>query len=100
MEPDPAAKASREVRGYRVRGRVQGVGFRWWTRREAERLGVEGSVRNEVDGSVSVVATAAPTVLERFEHALRHGPPLAVVERLERVPALLDGACTGFTIEG
>ena len=43
-----------ELRGYSVNGRVQGVGFRWWTRRTADRLGIAGSVRNLPDGSVEV----------------------------------------------
>ena len=44
------------VRRIRVEGRVQGVGFRHWTRSEAEALGLAGWVRNEADGSVLVLA--------------------------------------------
>ena len=44
-------------RAYRIVGRVQGVGFRWWTRRTAERLSLYGSVRNLTDGSVEVHVT-------------------------------------------
>ncbi|MCA9737620.1 MAG: acylphosphatase, partial [Gemmatimonadetes bacterium] len=47
-----------EVRGYRITGVVQGVGFRWFTQRSACALGVKGTVRNAEDGSVEVVAVA------------------------------------------
>jgi acylphosphatase len=74
-----------EVEGRRIeiRGRVQGVGFRWWTAREAERLGVAGSVRNREDGTVEVWAAATPEVLERFLVSLRKGPGPARVEGLD-----------------
>ena len=45
------------VRGYRVRGRVQGVGFRWWARGVAQDLGLGGTVKNLADGSVAGVST-------------------------------------------
>jgi acylphosphatase len=72
-------------RAYRVVGRVQGVGFRWWTRRTAAELGVGGWVRNEVDGSVVVHATGTPDALQRLEQALGRGPLGARVDRLERI---------------
>ncbi|MDE1156949.1 MAG: acylphosphatase [Neorhizobium sp.] len=53
-----------------VSGRVQGVGYRAWTRSEAGRLGLEGWVRNEADGSVTALIAgpkaATATMLERF----------------------------------
>jgi len=99
-EVEAHADKTRDVRGYRVLGKVQGVGFRWWTRREALRLGIVGSVRNLADGSVWVVGAGTADDLERFEGSLRHGPPLAVVERVERVEAAVDMGCTEFTVEG
>lgn len=77
--------ATREVerRGYRVRGRVQGVGFRWWTQHTATRLGLGGHVRNLPDGSVEVHAAGAPEALEALERALREGPPPARVDSVE-----------------
>lgn len=72
-----------EGRRFLVRGRVQGVGFRWWTEREARRLGVRGTVRNRSDGAVEVYAVASPGVLDRFGGALADGPPAARVDGVE-----------------
>lgn len=70
-------------RRYLVRGVVQGVGFRWWTRSVAERIGVAGAVRNLADGSVEVRARAEPQRLEQLAIALRDGPPGARVDSVE-----------------
>ncbi len=70
-------------RSYRLEGRVQGVGFRAFIRREAERLGLAGWARNAADGSVEVEASGDPDGLEDFEARLRQGPPAARVERVE-----------------
>lgn len=71
-----------------VHGRVQGVGFRWWTRTQAERLGVTGTVRNREDGTVEVTARGSASVLARFVELLHHGPPGAEVQRVEELPAI------------
>jgi acylphosphatase len=70
-----------------IHGRVQGVGFRWWTHREAARLGVAGTVRNQGDGTVEVLAFGSPDQIERLERGLWRGPPLSEVERIERTSA-------------
>jgi acylphosphatase len=57
-----------------VRGRVQGVGFRAWTRARAERDGLEGWVRNRRDGAVEAVLAGAPEAVEQMLDALREGP--------------------------
>lgn len=57
----------------RVRGRVQGVGFRWWTRSRALELGLVGSATNLHDGSVEVVAEGGHAACEALLAALR-GP--------------------------
>lgn len=93
------AHKMREARGYRVIGKVQGVGFRWWTRREAERLGVAGSVRNDEDGSVVVLAAAPGEVLDQFEDSLRRGPPLAMVERVDRWAPSVHPESEEFVVE-
>ena len=66
-----------------LHGRVQGVAFRWWARREATRVGIRGTVRNLPDGSVEVRAAGPAAVLASFLEALRLGPPGAHVERTE-----------------
>jgi acylphosphatase len=87
-----------ESRVYRLEGRVQGVGFRWFVRRHAGELGLDGWTRNEPDGSVTVVASGEEEVLSRFEELLRQGPPAGHVERLERREADSPPAVDGFEI--
>src|SRR3954469_22014979 len=57
-----------------VRGRVQGVGFRWWTRARALELGLSGFARNTSDGRVEVVAEGPRDALERLLDLLREEP--------------------------
>lgn len=88
-----------EVRwGRRVVGRVQGVGFRWWTERKARSLGVKGTVRNCPDGSVEVMAEGADDAMADFDHALRSGPAMARVEHVEEIVCRLPAKIEGFTI--
>lgn len=65
-----------------ITGRVQGVWFRESMRREAERLGVTGWVRNRPDGSVEAVAQGAPEAVDALVEWARSGPPQARVERI------------------
>ena len=65
-----------------VYGRVQGVSFRYYTRREAAKRGLTGWVRNELDGSVKVVSEGDKNLLEGLLMFLHRGPPGAVVERI------------------
>jgi len=67
----------------RVIGQVQGVGFRWFVRERARRLGVTGSVTNLPDGSVLVHAGGTPTALAALRALLGEGPPGARVDQLE-----------------
>ena len=75
-----------------MRGQVQGVGFRWFVWREAERLGLGGFARNLRDGTVEVVSQGTDAALELLEQALRRGPSGARVDALEQVdvPAELE----------
>jgi len=81
--------------GYRVTGRVQGVGFRWWTRSLATRLGISGSVRNLPDGSVAVQATGADNQLRELRARLAEGPPGARVASIDPLPFSPEGIHEG-----
>ncbi len=63
----------------RVRGVVQGVGFRYFAYRRASELQVKGSVKNEADGSVFVVAEGDRSAIEAYIDYLKAGPPSASV---------------------
>lgn len=78
-----------------LRGRVQGVGFRWWACEEARRLGLDGWVRNLADGSVELLAAGPEAVVAKFVDACRSGPRGARVASIER-QAATDDAISGF----
>jgi len=82
---------------YIVQGRVQGVGYRYYARRQAEALGVSGYARNRPDGSVEVVAEGAPKALEDFETRLRAGPDFASVSGVDSAP-IEERGDSGFSI--
>jgi acylphosphatase len=71
---------------FRVQGKVQGVGFRWWTRSLARRLAVTGTVRNLPDGSVEVRAHGTAEALAKLRQELETGPAGAEVSRIEEEP--------------
>ena len=85
--------------GYRVVGRVQGVGFRWWTRRTAEKLGLYGSVRNLPDGSVEIQVAGGVDELVEFEEYLRRGPLGARVDILESIDSAAECPSDAFRID-
>lgn len=66
----------------RVTGRVQGVGFRDWTLRQASRKGIRGWVRNCADGSVEVMLYGDRSVVEDMTRRLRQGPMLSRVDEM------------------
>jgi acylphosphatase len=63
----------------RIWGRVQGVGFRYYTKIEARRRGVSGWVRNRSDGSVEAVVHGPQKAVDGLVEWVRHGPPSANV---------------------
>jgi acylphosphatase len=87
---------------YLVKGRVQGVGFRWFVHREAAEIGLKGWVRNTDEGHVEIVAAGDPEDLAELKEALRKG------SRGSRVDAVIEheldeseGSNLGeFNIEG
>jgi acylphosphatase len=83
-----------------VRGRVQGVGFRWFVEREAHALGIAGWVRNNADGSVEVMAQGSGQQLSAFRGRLRQGPRAARVDNVEELSATPKSGATTFRIEG
>ena len=70
-------------RALRVRGRVQGVGFRWATQREARALGLRGWVRNAPDGSVEIEVEGHEAAVGRLVTWARLGPSGARVDSLD-----------------
>ena len=82
----------------RVIGVVQGVGFRWFVRERARRLGLAGWVKNLDDGSVEVAAAGAPDQLDLLRAELRRGPDGALVEDLQEVEASPESLSTPFII--
>ena len=66
-----------------VHGRVQGVNFRYYTVRTAQRLGLTGWVANRWDGTVETVAEGQREVLEEFQGFLRHGSPSSMVDKVD-----------------
>lgn len=81
-----------------VSGIVQGVNFRYYTSREAERLGVKGWVANREDGTVEVVAEGSRPDLERLQDWLRHGPPSAQVDYVQADWEQATGEFVSFRI--
>lgn len=71
---------------FRARGRVQGVGFRAFVRKQAMAHEISGWVRNEADGSVAGQASGEPSALDAFRSILRVGPPWGFVESLDWEP--------------
>jgi acylphosphatase len=67
-----------------VRGRVQGVGFRYSTVHQARRLGLRGWARNAPDGSVEILAEGSAAAVEELVAWCRHGPPSARVANLQQ----------------
>jgi acylphosphatase len=89
-----------QARRYIVRGRVQGVGFRWFIEREAHILGIAGWVRNNADGSVEVLAQGSRDQLSGLRSRLREGPRAARVDAVEESEVRAAPDITSFRIEG
>ena len=87
-----------------IRGKVQGVGFRWFVREQARRCDLAGWVRNNQDGSVELHVAGDDDCIARFRSAVRVGPHGARVEGVEEVasgdsPDAQDGLPYPFQME-
>src|SRR5437879_5361708 len=87
-------------RHYLVRGRVQGVGYRYFALEAAERLGVRGYVRNLPTGEVEVHAQADEATLDVFKRELEQGPRMARVNEVVESNLPLSGSYSSFLIRG
>ena len=83
-----------------VRGDVQGVGYRYFTRGVAERLGVKGFVRNLHSGEVEVHAEADDVTLGLFRLELERGPRMARVAEIVEKDVPASGTYSSFLIRG
>ena len=81
-----------------VRGRVQGVGFRWFVRESARRLDLAGWVRNRPDGGVELEAEGNAAALDSLRSLLRAGPPGAAVGGIDELTNDTAALPTPFAI--
>jgi acylphosphatase len=81
-----------------VHGDVQGVGFRYFVQRRAQRLGLPGWVRNNDDGTVELVAEGDREPLEELQRAVEEGPRMARVDRVEANWSSATGNFRGFDL--
>ena len=82
----------------RVTGAVQGVGFRYWTARKADELGITGSVRNDDDGSVAVVAEGPQPVIIEFRRWLGSREAPGRVAHVDEKMSPAEGKFKGFDV--
>jgi acylphosphatase len=100
MTRSPDHPIAAQARRFVVRGRVQGVGFRWFVEREAQTLGIAGWVRNKPDGSVEVLAMGTGEQLSGLRSRLQEGPRAARVDDVEESEARPVSGLNTFRIEG
>jgi acylphosphatase len=88
------------ARRFLVRGRVQGVGFRWFVEREAHILKVAGWVSNRPDGTVEVLAQGTREQLAGLHSRLREGPRAARVDNVDVLDAEPTPGLASFQVRG
>jgi acylphosphatase len=88
------------ARKFLIRGRVQGVGFRYFADRVASELGICGYVKNLWDGSVEVYAIGDAVAMEELKRQLAEGPRSAHVTAVEESDVVVDKRYNRFVIEG
>jgi acylphosphatase len=85
---------------YIVRGRVQGVGFRWFVEREANAIGVSGWVRNNEDSTVELIAQGTEEQHSALRTKLSEGPRASRVDAVEETEVEIEAGQSQFRIEG
>ncbi|MGO8984401.1 MAG: acylphosphatase [Terriglobales bacterium] len=93
-------KSLTQARRFLVRGRVQGVGFRWFVEREAHILQIAGWVRNNPDGTVEVLAMGTRDQLAGLRSRLRDGPRAARVDGVEESESEPVAGLSSFQVRG
>ncbi len=83
-----------------IRGRVQGVGFRYSLQHVAEQHGVSGWCRNQRDGTVEAVFAGAAEAVDQVLAWCRQGPPMARIDEVQTQPADDEPIWPGFLIRG
>src|SRR6267154_2355609 len=78
------------IRQVTIRGRVQGVGYRYWLEQQARAHGLEGWVRNRRDGSVEALFAGPPDVVSGMIASCRRGPSSARVDAIDQHPGDAD----------
>lgn len=86
------------ARRFVLSGRVQGVGFRWFTEQAARLEGVGGWVKNRADGAVEIHAEGDREAVTRFESKVRRGPSGAQIDHVEVIDDVPSGRSVGFSI--
>ncbi|HMB83667.1 MAG TPA: acylphosphatase [Terriglobales bacterium] len=89
-----------QARRFLVRGRVQGVGFRWFVEREANILGIAGWVCNNPDGNVEVLAMGTREQLAGLRSRLQEGPRAARVDDVEESESEPIAGLNSFQVRG
>jgi len=101
MTENPDRASAENVRlTARVDGIVQAVGFRYWTQRKADELGLTGTVRNNADGSVAVVVEGPQPVVLEFRSWLRSENAPGRVENVEESVTAATGEFKDFWVVG
>jgi acylphosphatase len=89
----------KQARKYVVKGRVQGVGFRFFAENVANRLRLSGYVKNCADGTVEAYAVGNAAALEEFKTQLEEGPRSARVDQVQEFEEQVQTAYRRFVVE-
>jgi len=92
---------ARQTYHYIVSGRVQGVGYRWFTKHLADTFGMTGTVENLDNGDVEIFASGTPQAQQQFIEKLHEGPSYGLVHEIQAVPIeRRDFPCFSILVQG